>query len=131
MSKEKLIDALVRNIWGSWDELYTATRNLINVVHDNREIGSKQFKNALIGSTQLSSDEYILAIKAIEKSITYVKKKEENKEIYKPEEKKQENSSEKTQKVVTKEMIQDAKYMEQREMKRAGGEQSYNRTMFK
>ncbi len=122
MSKEKSIDVVVRNLWGSWKDLYNLIKRDMEEckrrgVED--EIGTQQFKRNLMGNAQMSTNEFRDASQAI--MMTIKKINEEQKE----------SKNEINDTVVTGEMIKDAQYQELREMKRAGGKDAYIKTMFK
>ncbi len=125
MSQEKSIDVVVRNLWGSWKDLYNMTKRDMEEckrrgVED--EIGTLQFKRGLIGNAQMSANDFQDASQAIMMII---------KKIHK-EQKESINEVNKTgNNVVTDRMIVDATKQELREMQRAGGKNDYFRTMFK
>ncbi len=125
MSKEKSIDVVVRNLWGSCENLYNMTKRDIEEckrrgVED--EIGTLQFKKSLMGGVQMSANDFRDASLAIMMTIKEINK--EQKEL-KSETKKVKHT------VVTERMIRDATNQELREERRAGGETDYHRTMFK
>ena len=125
MSQEKSINIVVRNLWGSWENLYNITKRDMEEckrrgVED--EIGTLQFKRSLIGNAQMSANDFRDASRAIMMTIKKIHK--EQKESINEVNKAGDN-------VVTDRMIVDATNQELCEMRRAGGENDYFRTMFK
>ncbi len=126
MTEEKPITRLVRNIWGSWDALYTHTKTLMRSTRKNNgEIGSKQFCKEMIGYSDMSRDEYRLAVQAVHIAITKIRKEEQKEYATQEREKKQEVEQEKEK------IIKSASRQEMREIRRSGGEEEYFKTIFR
>ncbi len=120
--KDKAMLEVVTNIWGSWDQLKKLTnQDMRELVRRGleEEIGTMQFKKALIGDIDVGSN-FKYALQAINIAINEIKK--ENKEP---------TVKEAQKKVVTKRMITDARKQELREIRRTGGKEIYDKIIFK
>ena len=117
-------DELIRNLWGSEENLRSIVKDNIDEcvrrgVQD--EIGTIPFKRAIIGSVRVSRDEFALALKIISATIEKIRKEQNE----------QNATRDNDEPIVTRKMIEDARRQEWREVKRAGGRESYNKTMFR
>ena len=81
--EQKPIDIVVTNIWGSWKDLKVAVKRDMKILTERgqqEEIGTQAFIRSLLGSTQLTQDEYRLCTQAIKMTVKYIEK-ESQKEV--------------------------------------------------
>ncbi len=75
---ESEVNEVVKNIWGSWQNLYRHVQQSLREYQENgrsEEIGQKEFFQNLIGYDNLSAGEYALARKAVRVVLQRIKKR--------------------------------------------------------